>query len=187
MTWFFGDGSFFFAFAHADKQVEPGAADAVAAAPSTCVGDCAGGAVHDATMYCLECGECYCDEEAALHRRPKISRHHTLVPVAEKGRAISTMCPTHPEEKLKSYCSTCAVPICLLCGNELHTTGTLVNPDGPVDGPKHKAVSLDQAGRVAEASLQQIHATVSGLATTYGATVAAVQVCFLSGLLTFQS
>ena len=176
MTWFFGDGSFFFAFAHADKQVEPGAADAVAAAPSTCVGDCAGGAVHDATMYCLECGECYCDEEAAAHRRFKALRHHTLVPVAEKGRAVSTMCPTHPDEKLKSFCSTCALPICMVCVAETHSTGILVDRRGPADGPKHEVVSLDQAGRVADANLQQIHATVSGLAETYATTAATVQV-----------
>jgi hypothetical protein len=128
-------------------------------------------------MFCLECGECYCDEEAAAHRRPKALRHHTLVPVAEMDRAVSTMCPTHPDEKLKSYCSTCALPICMVCVAETHTNGMLVDPNGAADGPKHKVVSLDQAGRVADASLQQIHATMSGLATTYGATVAAVQVC----------
>ena len=142
-----------------------------------CVGDCNGGAPHEATLHCLDCGEDYCEHFGAVHRRLKATREHALVPVAEKGRVVSTLCPTHPDEKLKSYCSTCALPICVLCGNETHTTGTLVNPDGPADGPKHKAISLDQAGRAADASLQQIHATVSGLATTYGATVVAVQVC----------
>ena len=142
-----------------------------------CASDCHDGVAHPAQFFCLECGEDYCEQEATLHRRSKALRTHTLVPVAEKGRVVSTMCPVHPDEKLKSYCSACAIPICVLCVAETHTAGTLVNPDGPADGPKHKAISLDQAGRAADASLQQIHATVSGLATTYGASVSAVQVC----------
>ena len=142
-----------------------------------CVGDCNGGAPHEATLHCLDCGEDYCEHFGAVHRRLKATREHALVPVADKGRTVSTLCPTHPDEKLKSYCSTCMLPICMVCVAETHTNGMLIDPNGAADGPKHKVVSLDQAGRVADASLQQIHATVSGLATTYGATVAAVQVC----------
>ncbi len=159
------------------SQVDPGAVGATAPPPSICASDCHDGAAHPAQFFCLECGEDYCQQEATLHRRSKALRTHTLVPVAEKGRVVSTMCPVHPDEKLKSCCSACAIPICVLCVAETHTAGTLVNPDGPADGPKHKAISLDQAGRAADASLQQIHATVSGLATTYGASVSAVQVC----------
>ncbi len=163
-------------------QVEPGAADVDVAAPALCVEDCHDGSPHEATVHCLDCGEDYCEQLGAVHRKFRATRDHTLVPIAEKGRAVSTLCPTHPQEKLKSYCSTCALPICLLCGNETHTTGTLVNPDGPADGLKHKAISLDQAGHAADTHLQQIHATMSGLATTYGFTVATVQVCSFWGL-----
>jgi hypothetical protein len=166
-----------FAFARApNKQVEPGAADAAAAVPSMCVGECTGGAPHDATMHCLECGEDYCDQEVTSHRRLKATRDHTLVPVAEKDRAVSTLCRMHPDEKLKSYCATCASPVCILCVAETHIPAQLVDPTGPADGPKHKVISLVEAGRATDASLQQIHTTVSGLATAYGATAAVVQV-----------
>ena len=141
-----------------------------------CVGECNDGAPHEATLHCLDCGEDYCEQVAAVHRRLKATREHALVPVADKGRAVSTLCPTHPDEKLKSYCSTCAQPICVLCVAETHSTGMLVNRQGPADGPKHEVVSLVDAGRVADAGLQQIRVTVSGLAETYGTTVATVQV-----------
>jgi hypothetical protein len=135
-----------------------------------------GGTAHHASCHCVDCGENYCEQLATVHRRFKMSRDHTLAPLAEKGRAVSTLCPSHPDQKLQTYCSTCATPICVLCVAETHTTGTLLNPDGPAEGPKHKAISLEQAGRAADASLQQIHTTVSGLAEMYGAAVAAAQV-----------
>ncbi len=141
-----------------------------------CMGDCNGGAPHEATLHCLDCGEDYCEQVAAVHRKFKATRDHVLVPMAEKGRAVSTLCPTHPDEKLKSYCSTCELPICMVCVAEMHSTGILVDRRGPADGPKHEVVSLDQASRVADANLQQIHTTVSGLAETYGTAAATVQV-----------
>ena len=68
----------------------------------------------------------------------------------------------------------------MVCVAETHTNGMLVDRHGPADGPKHEVVSLVEAGRVADASLQAIHVTVSGLADTYGATASALQVlgCF---------
>jgi hypothetical protein len=157
-------------------QVEPGAADAAAVAPSMCTGDCTGGAAHPATCHCIDCGEDYCEQLAAAHRKFRMSRDHTLVPLADKGRAVSTLCSTHPDEKFKSYCATCKLPICMVCVAETHTNGLLVDRHGPADGPKHEVVSLVEAGRVADVSLQVIHVTVSGLADTYGATVSTLQV-----------
>ena len=82
-------------------QVEPGAADAAAVAPSMCTGDCNGGAAHPATCHCVDCGEDYCEQLAAAHRKFRMSRDHTLVTLAEKGRAVSTLCSTHLDEKFK--------------------------------------------------------------------------------------
>jgi hypothetical protein len=161
-------------------QVEPGGGAADAGAPALaffmCVGNCTGGAAHPASCHCVDCGEDYCEQLAAAHRQFKATRDHTLVPVAEKGRAVSTLCPVHLDEKLKSYCSTCAQPVCVLCVAETHIPAQLVNPDGPTDGPKHKVISLADAGRATDANLQRIYANASDLAATYGVTAAAVQV-----------
>ncbi len=111
----------------ATAAIAAGRGAAVAAASSCPCSD----EPHVATQFCVECGDDLCDAYAATHRRARGTAGHTLVPQADKVRPSVAVgapiyCRVHARQELVSYCSTCAQPICVVCGMETHAAHTKV-------------------------------------------------------------
>ena len=85
-----------------------------------------------ASHFCTDCNEWLCEPCAQAHRRVKMTKEHSIVPVdkmsansaatdtsgnssaaASKGHLL--MCPTHPKEPLILYCETCVKLTCRDC------------------------------------------------------------------------
>jgi len=87
-----------------------------------------------ASHFCTDCSEWLCEPCAQAHRRVKVTKEHSVVPVEKmspSAAAASTsgnlsvattasklrllMCPTHPKEPLILYCETCVKLTCRDC------------------------------------------------------------------------
>jgi len=87
-----------------------------------------------ASHFCTDCSEWLCEPCAQAHRRVKVTKEHSVVPIdkmspnasaaaasgnlsaatsASKHRSL--MCPTHPREPLILYCESCVKLTCRDC------------------------------------------------------------------------
>ena len=78
----------------------------------------------DATAFCQECAEFYCNTCSDYHKAFGVSREHHMRPAAEVDMSVmhqSQMlhrmqhCAQHPRQELDIYCDTCLVPVCTKC------------------------------------------------------------------------
>jgi len=88
-----------------------------------------------ASHFCTDCSEWLCEPCAQAHRRVKVTKEHSVVPVdkmssnsaaavtsrnlsaaaTSASKHLSLMCPTHPREPLILYCETCVKLTCRDC------------------------------------------------------------------------
>ena len=80
---------------------------------------------NEATHYCLDCQEYYCEICAKAHQKAKISKNHQLVSIREMknqsqinviSKSNSQLyCQIHQQKEVELFCEDCEEPICLLC------------------------------------------------------------------------
>jgi len=80
---------------------------------------------NEATYYCLDCQEYFCEICTKSHQTMKISKNHQLIPI-EKMRSqdqiksitnltLQIYCQIHQQEEIKLFCDDCKLAICSLC------------------------------------------------------------------------
>ena len=71
-----------------------------------------------AKYHCNNCGDALCPTCKAHHLKSRGTKHHKIVPYAEKLNPkylAGLLCPKHQTHAPKFGCKTCAVPICDSC------------------------------------------------------------------------
>ena len=72
----------------------------------------------NAKFYCNTCGDALCPTCKTYHLRSKGSKHHDVVPYAQKLNPkylASLSCHEHPNNTPEFWCEKCLVPICASC------------------------------------------------------------------------
>jgi len=80
---------------------------------------------NEATSYCLDCEEHFCEACMKGHRGGKLTKSHHLITIEEmKSQAQIKLiiksnnqihCQTHQQEEMKLFCDDCELTICSLC------------------------------------------------------------------------
>jgi len=76
---------------------------------------------NEATFYCLDCQDYFCEGCANAHKTVKILKNHQLIPIEEVKNQTQIhsnsqiYCLIHQQEEIKLFCNDCKFPICLLC------------------------------------------------------------------------
>ena len=81
-------------------------------------------------FHCNTCGDGLCPTCKEYHLRSKGSRHHQIVPYAQKLNPkylIGLSCHNHPNNAPEFWCETCGVPICVSCITDKHNGHTFSN------------------------------------------------------------
>ena len=90
---------------------------------------------NTATSYCEDCKEGMCEQCSKCHRRMKISRMHTMRPIAmsyelysgvEAKETCTYMCEQHQKES-EEFCRECSQIVCVKCASEDHDQHKLCN------------------------------------------------------------
>ena len=71
-----------------------------------------------AKFHCNTCGDALCETCKIRHLRSKGTRHHVIVPYAQKLNPkylAGLSCHTHHGSAPEFWCDTCSVPICIPC------------------------------------------------------------------------
>jgi len=80
---------------------------------------------NEATSYCLDCEEYYCETCAKPHKIAKVSKNHQLIPIEKMKdenqiKSITKSnpqlyCQIHQQKELDLLCDDCKLTICSLC------------------------------------------------------------------------
>jgi len=80
---------------------------------------------NEATSYCLDCQEYFCDICTNAHQTMKISKNHQLIQIDEmknenqiksiRNSNPQLYCQIHENEEIKLFCEDCKLSICSLC------------------------------------------------------------------------
>ncbi|XP_052816793.1 uncharacterized protein LOC128243224 [Mya arenaria] len=88
---------------------------------------------REATGYCIECSEYFCDSCIKHHRNLKITKNHTLqdrhkMPKVQNYHAedeeIVEICDKHPTELIRYFCKDHDEPSCAICATLKHRACT---------------------------------------------------------------
>jgi tripartite motif-containing protein 56 len=77
---------------------------------------------RQATMYCVECQQKFCETCVSLHRGMRLARSHTLLNIGDDGKVPETVgkmlalhCDKHLDKALELYCFQCNEVMCMVC------------------------------------------------------------------------
>ena len=83
-----------------------------------------------AKFHCNSCGDDLCPTCKTHHLKSKGSRHHHVVPYAQKldpNYLAGLSCHIHPNNAPEFWCETCDVPICVTCITDKHKSHACSN------------------------------------------------------------
>jgi len=79
----------------------------------------------DATHYCFDCQEYFCELCTRSHQKIKTTKNHQVIPIDEMKNqtqinvisksSSQVYCQIHTQEELKIFCNDCKLTICSLC------------------------------------------------------------------------
>ncbi|XP_070540405.1 E3 ubiquitin-protein ligase TRIM56-like [Ptychodera flava] len=96
----------------------------------------------EATLWCQDCGEFFCDDCVKPHKRMRLLKEHKLMTVDEYTEKMSSehfrliqprFCDKHSSTQLEFYCDSCQVPTCYKCTVVEHVP------------PEHVTISVEAA------------------------------------------
>ena len=80
---------------------------------------CEDGEEEDATSFCVQCSQYFCESCQRAHKRPRTTTAHEFVSVekALKGKMKTSLvhCEKHPQQETNTYCHTDKLAICAKC------------------------------------------------------------------------
>ena len=94
---------------------------------------------NEATCYCLDCQDYFCETCTHVHQKANISKNHQLIPIDkmkddERMQSMTNSnhqiyCQIHQQEKIKLFCNDCKLTICSLCVDQhsSHKISTLLS------------------------------------------------------------
>ena len=96
-----------------------------------------------AKHHCNTCGDALCPTCKEYHLRSKGTRHHQIVPYAQKlnpKHLIGLSCHNHPNNAPEFWCKTCGVPICVSCITDKHNGHKFSNITSKLSEKRDKMV-----------------------------------------------
>jgi len=85
--------------------------------------------VKPASMYCVQCGQNYCDQCSQYHRKMKSSSSHTQVDIGKESKSAemasklsANICDQHKGKEIELFCRKCNVAVCMMCVITAHRT-----------------------------------------------------------------
>jgi len=83
---------------------------------------------NEATSYCLDCQDYFCEICIRSHKTMKMSKHHQIIPINEmkdedhlnsnSNSNNQLYCQIHQQKELELFCDDCKLPICPMCVEE---------------------------------------------------------------------
>ena len=111
---------------------------------------------NEATHYCLECEEYFCEICVSAHKTMKISKNHQLIPIEEmkdneqtksvanlnsnSNSNLNNHCQTHQQET-SLFCEDCKLSICSLCVDK-HPSHKISNLSTILENEKQSLIDL---------------------------------------------
>lgn len=92
-----------------------------------------------APYQCVECNDCLCYSCACAHRRVRLTREHTVLPVSSR---CAGRCRLH-QASYTMVCSTCQLPLCYACAMD-HADHSLDTLDGAAAMAQQRTRSTQQ-------------------------------------------
>ena len=74
--------------------------------------DCEDGSLCAAAWGCLDCSAPLCKDCKIAHLKPKLLRHHRVVPLDDLGKQQTSTCTKHPNKEIDCVCDDCKVLVC---------------------------------------------------------------------------
>jgi len=106
---------------------------------------------NEATHYCLDCEEHYCEVCTKSHKTMKVTKNHQLISIEEmlnenqlKSLTISSprnYCQIHQEKEIELFCEDCKEATCLLCISK-HPSHKLLAISDIIDNEKQLLIDL---------------------------------------------
>ena len=76
---------------------------------------------RDATCYCTNCDQIFCDDCQRGHKKQKHSLAHQFIPLHQYDPRVKVMtCTVHDKAKLDRYCQSCQDTACEQCLQRKH-------------------------------------------------------------------
>jgi len=111
---------------------------------------------NEATSYCSDCQEYFCDACVTAHKSMKVTKNHKLIPINEMkdedhqvhSNSITNSnsndqlyCQTHQQEEIKLFCDDCNLPICTLCV-DCHPSHKISSLSSVIENKKESLLNL---------------------------------------------
>ena len=106
---------------------------------------------NEATHYCLDCEEHFCEACTTLHKTMKMSKNHKLIPIEEMknqsqvkiiSKSSSQLyCQIHQQKEIDLFCENCKEPICSLCV-PLHSSHKILTITDAIKNGKQSLIDL---------------------------------------------
>ncbi|XP_064612304.1 uncharacterized protein LOC135476259 [Liolophura sinensis] len=72
---------------------------------------------NQACSKCVECSKLLCKSCVELHRKTKVTEHHSLFDIEDEK---DIECKVHPDEIVRFFCEPCETCVCILCTFQEH-------------------------------------------------------------------
>ena len=80
---------------------------------------------QEATTFCKQCAQYFCDKCHKPHKKIKTTAHHQFISIEEALEGPARMripyCQKHPNQEIDSFCNGCREAICPACGIKFHS------------------------------------------------------------------
>ena len=107
---------------------------------------------NEATHYCLDCQEYYCEMCSKAHKTMKVTKGHQLILIGEMKdksqinakipkSSSQVYCHVHQNEEIKLFCEDCKEPICSLCIDK-HRTHPISSLSSIFESEKQSLIDL---------------------------------------------
>jgi len=106
---------------------------------------------NEATSYCLDCEEHYCEICTKSHQKSKVSKNHQLISIEEMKNqtqinlilksSSQLYCQIHQQKEIELFCDDCKVPICSLCVPK-HSTHKFSTISDVIENEKQSLIDL---------------------------------------------
>jgi len=106
---------------------------------------------NEATHYCLDCQDYFCDPCTNLHQKIKTTKNHQVISIGKMknqtqinviSKSNSQLyCQIHLDEEIKLFCEDCKEPICLLCVDQ-HRAHTISSLSSIMENEKRSLIDL---------------------------------------------
>jgi len=106
---------------------------------------------NDATSYCLDCQDYYCETCTKAHKMTKVTKNHQLISIQEMkdegqinsiSKSTSQLyCQMHQQKEVELFCYDCKEPICSFCVPQ-HPSHKILTLSDVIENEKQSLIDL---------------------------------------------